>query len=175
MPRGPGRPKGSVSFPAEKAEIVVELMRGGTMKLKDACVAAGIAYSTARTYIKRAKSDPDCPRKIRDWVRRLEQADSESNIRADLTMHQDHTTSWKRMKQGQSVFEEEDELAPTPDPDRAIALFEEVLWRLLYLEPRSRIPPCPNARCRCIFHRDRSPEGLEATRELAQRREEEGS
>src|SRR5436309_15792161 len=76
--RPPGRPKGSGSFPAEKAEMVIALIRSGSTRLRDACSSADLPYSTVRGWITRAGADPDCPKRIRAFVRRLTQASSDS-------------------------------------------------------------------------------------------------
>jgi hypothetical protein len=170
--RRPGRPKGSGSFPAEKAEMVIGLIRSGSTRLRDACSSADLAYSTVRGWIKRAREDPACPRKVREFVRRLEQASSDSNIIVDRSLFQSGSAAWKKIKEAESLLSRDDDREPPADPDEAMRLFDEIVWRRAYLDPSFVIPRCPNARCRCMWHHGRTEEELEATRELARRKEE---
>ena len=171
--RKPGRPKGSISFPAEKAEMVIGLIRSGSTRLRDACSSADLAYSTVRGWIKRSREDPACPKKIRDFVRRLEQASSDSNIIVDRSLFQSGSPAWKKIKEAESLLGGDEDPEPAADPDEAMRLFDEVLWRRAYLDPSFLIPRCANPRCRCMWHHERTEEQLEATRELARKKEEE--
>ena len=170
--RPPGRPKGSGSFPAEKAEMVIGLIRSGSTRLRDACSSADLPYSTVCGWITRAGADPDCPKKIRGFVRRLEQASSDSNIIVDRSLFQSGSAAWKKIKEAESLLGRDDDREPPADPEEVMRLFEELVWRRVYLDPSFVIPRCANARCRCMFHRERTDEELEATRELARKKEE---
>ena len=167
-----GRPKGSGSFPAEKAEMVIGLIRSGSTRLRDACSSADLPYSTVRGWIKRAREDPDCPKKIRDFVRRLERASSDSNIIVDRSLFRSGSAAWKRIKEAESLLGRDDDREPPADPEEVMRLFEELVWRRAYLDASFVIPRCANARCRCMWHHERTEGELEVTRELARKKEE---
>ena len=76
------------------------------------------------------------------------------------------------MAEAESLLGRDDDREPPADPEEVMRLFEELVWRRAHLDPSFVIPRCANARCRCMWHHERTEGELEVTRELARRKEE---
>jgi len=64
---------------------------------------------------------------------------------------------------------DESEPQETSSPVEITALASRLRDLLLYTDATEKVPPCPNPRCKCMFHRERTPEELKATQAMAER------
>ena len=167
-----GRPVGSVSLTPEKAKLIITLARGGASQAT-AAHAAGVPLRTLREWLARGegRSAKPATRKLRDFAREVRKAQAEAKASAEVRVHQRQPATWLRTDAARAGEDDASERADEdgPTPERIQALARKVRNGMLYVDPTETVPPCPNPRCRCVFHRERTAEELEATRAMAER------
>lgn len=171
-PRRRGRPVGSVSLRPEQESLIVGLVRGGA-SLATAAHAAAVPARTLREWIARGegRSSKPATRKLREFAREVRTAQAEAKASAEVRVHQRQPATWLRTEAGRAGEDDASERSGEdgPTPERIQELVRRLREAMLYVDPTETVPPCPNARCRCVFHRERTPKELEATRAMAER------
>ncbi len=166
--RGRGRPSGSVSLTGEKADQIVLLVRGGA-SLRSAAQIAGVPLRTLHEWLARGEGRSGKPAtpKLRAFARRIRKAQAEARASAEVRVHEDHPATWLRNEAANAGDPEDAPGSEAPSPERILELARRLRDVLLYTDPSEVVPRCPNPRCRCMYHRERTPEELDATRAMA--------
>jgi hypothetical protein len=91
-----GRPPGSDSLTAERAEIILEYVRAGAFDYV-AAEAAGISARTLRDWVARCE-DPNpgrpCPPKLRRFNQALRKAKAEARAATEISVREQHPRYW---------------------------------------------------------------------------------
>ncbi len=177
MPEGQvrkrGRPRGSVSLTAEKAELIIKLVAGGA-SLTSAAKTADVPVRTLYDWLARGEGRSSAPAtpKLRAFARAVRKAQGEATVSAEVRVHQDQPGAWLRMEAARAERSRGDESGreEVSSPEEITALASRLRDLLLYTDPTEKVLPCPNPRCKCAFHRERTPEELKATQGLAERK-----
>jgi hypothetical protein len=166
-----GRPRGSVSLADEKEDEVILLLRGGA-SLRSAAETAEIPIRTLQGWLARGegRSAESATPKLRAFAKNVRKAQAEARASAEVRVHQNQPATWLRTEAGNASEPEDASGTHTPSPERIKDLARRLRDVLLLVDASEVVPPCPNARCRCIFHRERTPEELAATRATASKR-----
>jgi hypothetical protein len=159
-----GRPRGSVSLTAEKANEVVILLRGGA-SLRSAAETAEIPLRTLQGWLARGegRSSESATPKLRAFAKEVRKAQAEARASAEVRVHQNQPATWLRNEAANAGGPEDASGAEAPSPERIKDLARRLRDVLLLIDASEVVPRCPNVRCRCIFHRERTPEELAAT------------
>ncbi len=170
LPRKPGRPRGSNSLTVERWEQIVTMVRGGG-SLRSAAETAGVPVRTVQGWIA-AGSGQGTVRatpKLRAFAGEVKRARAEAQLSAEVRLHKDQPGTWLKNatanRDGDTDGTTPDEAAP--DPERIWGLAKRLRDLLLLTDASELVPPCPNRRCRCAYHRERTPDELAVTRGLA--------
>jgi hypothetical protein len=173
-----GRPVGSVSLTREREEKILGLIRGGVFD-HVAAEAAGISPRTLRDLVARGEgrsSRPSTP-KLRAFAKEYRKAKAEARALAEARAYRDHLLFWlshaarsTEEREGWTEPPEGSTRGSAPSPEELRDLITGVRNDLLYTDPNILVPECLNRRCRCAFHRPRTPEELEQFRAIATRR-----
>ena len=171
LPRRRGRPPGSDTLTAEKASAIILLLRGGAW-LREAAERAGIPLRTLQGWLARGegRSSQSATRKLRAFAKDVRKAQAEARASAEVRVHQKQPATWLRIEAGNSGEVVDASADEAPSPERIQDLARKLRDVLVYTDPSELVPPCPNSRCRCIFHRERTLEELALTRALASKR-----
>lgn len=164
--RGPGRPKGSVGLTAEIQEQVLTLLRGGA-SLPGAAATVGVPVRTMQGWVARGsgRAKESSTPKLRRFAKAVEQARAEARVSAEVRLHKSQPARWLHAGiASEDPGAEDDDLST--DPARVRELAKQVRDALLYIDPNELVPPCPNRRCRCVFHTERTPEEMASIQEL---------
>jgi hypothetical protein len=164
-----GRPPGSIALTAEKENQLLTLVRGGA-SLRSAAETAEIGFRTLQEYLARGegRSSKLSTPKLRRFARDLQRAQAEATASAEVRVHKNQPATWLKNTLTDLTSNAEDGEAPSPERIRELA--GRVRDLLLLTDPLELVPRCPNPRCRCMFHRERTPEEVAVIRELAAKR-----
>lgn len=170
-PRKRGRPPGSVSLQAEKANEIILLLRGGA-SLRSAAQISGIPLRTLQEWISRGEGRSQKPAtpKLKAFAKDVRKAQAEARASAEVRVHERQPATWLRTEAADPGGSVEDSGDEAPDPERIRELASRVRDALLHTDPSEVIPACPNRRCRCMFHRERTLEEQDAVRAMASKR-----
>ena len=165
-PRRPGRPRGSITLTDEMADQVLTLIRAGG-SLRSAAIATGIPERTLQGWVARGlgRTKEPATRKLKDFARRVEQAQAEARVSAEVRLHKTQPGRWLRDRVATPDAGGDDDDGP-PDPQQIRDLAKRFRDALLFVDPSEVVPPCPNRRCRCVYHAERSPEDLAAIKAM---------
>ena len=147
-----GRPVGSVSLTPEKADAMVEFVRGGAT-YSEAAALVGYTPRTVLEWIARGlgNSSRSSTPKLAEFARRMEQAKAEARVTAKVDLKGKSPGAWIRL-----ADEEEAEQVPTAvGPEELLELFLQLFPHLVE-DPSFVVPRCSNRRCRCELHRPRA-------------------
>jgi len=160
-----------VSLRAEKASEIILLLQGGA-SLRSAAQISGIPLRTLQEWIARGEGrsrKPATP-KLKAFAKGVRKAQAEARASAEVRVHERQPATWLRTEAadpGGSVDAPEDD---APNPERIRELARRVRDALLLADASEVVPACPNARCRCVFHRERTLQEQEAVRAMASNR-----
>lgn len=174
-----GRPAGSVSLTRERQERILGLIRNGVFD-HVAADTVGVSPRTLRDWVARGEGRSNRPAtpKLRAFAKAYRQAKAEARAIAESRAYREHLLKWLS------------HAAPTRDGlpgwtkdasgegSASLPLQPEELKELivglgndaLYANPDAIVPECTNRRCRCPFHRLRTPEEAELLRAIAAKR-----
>ena len=160
-----------MSLRAEKADEIILLLRGGA-SLRSAAQISGIPLRTLQEWISRGegRSQKHATPKLKTFAKDVRKAQAEARASAEVRVHERQPATWLRTEAadpGGSADASEDE-APSPEAIRELA--RRVRDALLVTDASEVVPACSNPRCRCVFHRERTPEEQEAVRTMASKR-----
>ncbi len=166
-----GRPPGSVSLQAEKANEIILLLRGGA-SLRSAAQISGIPLRTLREWIARGegRSRKAATPKLKAFARNVRKAQAEARASAEVRVHERQPATWLRTEAADPEGSVEDSEDDSPNPERIRELARRVRDALLQTDPSEVVPACPNRRCRCVFHRERTAEEQDAVKAMASKR-----
>jgi hypothetical protein len=113
------------------------------------------------------RSQKSATPKLRAFAKDVRRAQAEARASAEVRVHERQPATWLRTEAA-SVDEATDTSGDeAPSLERIRDLARRLRDVLLYTDVSEVVPPCPNPRCRCIFHRERTPEELAAARAIA--------
>jgi hypothetical protein len=178
-PRRRGRPVGSVSLTRERTEKILGLIRGGVFP-HVAARLAGVSERTVREWVARGEghsSRPSTP-KLRAFARKYREAQAEARALAEARIYKEDVKWWLShaapSRDGllgwTTAPEGADGEKDAPSPEELKDLITGIRNDQLYSDPATLVPECLNRRCRCTFHRPRTPEELERFRVIAAKR-----
>jgi len=173
-----GRPIGAISLTNEREETILRLIRRGAFD----SAAAGVAHISPRVlreWIARGEGRSNRPKtpKLAAFARKYRTAKAEARALAEVKAYEDHILQWLKYA-ARSTTESEgwSELpqgfagdGPAPIPEQLAELITGIRNDILYSDPDAVVPPCANRRCRCLFHRVRTPAEQVLLRELGER------
>ncbi len=170
-PRRRGRPPGSVSLTAEQANEIVLLARGGA-SLRSAAQISGIGLRTLQEWLARGegRSNKPATAKLKAFARELGRAQAEARASAEVRVHERQPATWLRSEAADSDGSVEDSEEDSPNPERIRELARRVRDALLTTDASEVVPACPNPRCRCVYHRERTVEEQDALRAIESKR-----
>lgn len=93
-----GRPPGSVSLTAEIERLIVDFTRAGAFA-HVAAQAAGISPRTLSEWMARGRGEHPtrpCTPKLKAFVRKVEQAQAEARLAAEIEVYRNHPKHWLR-------------------------------------------------------------------------------
>jgi len=174
-----GRPIGSVSLTRERQEKILGLIRNGVFD-HVAAEACGVSPRTLREWVARGEgrsSRPATP-KLRAFAKEYRKAKAEARALAEARAYREHLPFWLTHAARSTEDREGWTDLPGASGDGEPALSPEELKDLitgvrndqLYTDPNVLVPMCLNPRCRCTFHRQRTPAELERLRAIAAKR-----
>jgi hypothetical protein len=141
---------------------------------------AGISPRTLREWVARGegRSSRATTPKLRAFAQKYRQAKAEARALAEARIYQDDTKWWLThaapSRDGLPGWtappEDSGGEGDVPSPEELKDLITGVRNDQLYSDPDAVVPQCLNRRCRCSFHRRRTPEELERLRGIAARR-----
>ena len=171
-PGKPGRPPGSISLTAEKEDSFITLVRGGA-SLRSAAEVAGIPYRTLLDWLARAegRSAKRSTPRLRALAKRVRKAEAEATGSAEVRLHEGQPGAWLRTRAANTTEPDHLAEAVTPDPEQIHQLARRLRDVLLLSDPSEIVPPCSNPRCRCVFHRARTSEELDALAAMRAKRD----
>jgi hypothetical protein len=151
------------------------MLRGGA-SLASAAEAAGLPASTLRDWVRRGAGKSNTPPtpKLRKFAKEVGRVKAEAVVSAQVRMHKDQPGSWLRTGIAALENATEDQGEGEPDLERIRELSKKLRDHTLRHDPLEVVPRCPNSRCRCMFHRERTPEELAALRALEGKEERHG-
>lgn len=171
-----GRPAGSVSLTREREEKILGLIRNGVFD-HVAAEACGVSPRTLREWVARGEGRSSRPTtsKLRAFAKAYRKAKAEARALAEARAYQDHLTFWlthaARSTEDREGWTDLPGASgngePTLSPEELKDLITGVRNDQLYSDPNALVPECLNRRCRCSFHRSRTPEELERLRGIA--------
>ena len=167
-PRKRGRPPGSVSLTAEKANEIILLLRGGA-SLRSAAQHSGIPLRTLQDWIARGEGKSATP-KLKAFTKDVRKAQAEARASAEVRVHEHQPATWLRIEAAALDGSEDAAEDDVPNPERIRELASRVRDALLLADASEVVPACPNRRCGCVFHRERTPEEQDGVRAMASRR-----
>lgn len=179
-PRKPrGRPVGSISLTREREEKILGLIRGGVFPYVAAGLA-GVSPRTLREWVARGEdrsARPSTP-KLRAFAGKYRQAEAEARAIAEARIYKEDPKYWLTRaapsRDGLPGWttppEGSDAEQGARSPEELRELITGIRNDQLYSDPATLVPECLNRRCRCVFHRLRTPEELEGLRAIATRR-----
>ena len=174
-----GRPVGSVSLTREREETILGLIRQGVFDSVAAEVAE-VSPRVLREWVARGEGQSSrlSTSKLAAFARKYRKAKAEARAIAESTAFREHLIFWlthaarsTREREGWTELPEGwagD--GPAPSPEELRDLITGIRNDLLYTDPLILIPECSNRRCRCLFHRPRTPAELVVLRRIADRR-----
>lgn len=173
-----GRPAGSVSLTRSREDTILGLIRKGVFDHVAAGVV-GVSARTLREWVARGESRSSRPAtaKLRAFAQKYRQAKAEARAIAEAKVYEgdikwwlahaapsrDGLLGWTAMPEGSGAED-------VPAPEELRDLITGVRNDQLYSDPTAVVPECLNRRCRCSFHRPRTPEELERLQRIAARR-----
>jgi hypothetical protein len=173
-----GRPVGSVSLTREREEKILGLIRGGVFP-HVAADLAGVSVRTLREWVARGEdrsARPSTP-KLRAFARKYRQAQAEARALAEARIYREDVKWWLSHAApsrdgllGWTALPEGSDEQDARSPEELRELITGIRNDQLYSDPATVVPECLNRRCRCAFHRPRTPEELEGLRAIAARR-----
>jgi hypothetical protein len=173
-----GRPVGSVSLTREREDRLLGFIRKGIFD-HVAADYVDISERTLREWVARGEgrsSRPATP-KLRDFARKYRQAKAEVRAVAEARIYQQDLKYWlshaapsRPGLPGWTKMPEGSDEGDGPSPEELKDLITGVRNDLLYTNPNALVPECLNRRCRCSFHRPRTPQELERLRGIAAKR-----
>jgi hypothetical protein len=178
-PRRRGRPLGSVSLTREREEKILGLIRRGVFP-HVAAALAGVSARALREWVARGEdrsSRPSTP-KLRSFARKYREAQAEARALAEARVYKEDVKWWLThaapSHDGLLGWTTPPEGSDTETGARSPEELKELITGIrndqLYSDPTALVPECSNRRCRCVFHRPRTPEELEHLRAIAARR-----
>lgn len=170
-PRKRGRPPGSVSLTAEKANEIILLLRGGA-SLRSAAQISRIPLRTVQDWIARGegRSQRSATPKLKALAKDVRRAQAEARASAEVRVHERQPATWLRTEAAALDGSEDAVEDDVPNPERIRELASRVRDALLQADASEVVPACPNRRCGCVFHRERTPEEQDAVRAMVSRR-----
>ena len=142
------------------------LLRGGA-SLSAAAQTVGVPLRTMQGWLARGsgRAKESSTPKLRRFAKAVEQARAEARVSAEVRLHKTQPARWLNagISGGDAEPVDDEQLA---DPAQLRALAKQVRDALLVADPTEVVRPCPNRRCRCIFHTERSPEDVAALKDL---------
>jgi hypothetical protein len=103
--------------------------------------------------------------KLRRFAKAVDQARAEARVSAEVRLHKSQPARWLNAGIAAADADGEDD-AFSADPAQIRELARQVRDALLYIDPTEVVPPCPNRRCRCVFHTERTPEEMASIQDL---------
>lgn len=160
-----------MSLRAEKANEIILLLQGGA-SLRSAAQISGIPLRTLQEWIARGegRSQKTATPKLKAFARDVRKAQAEARASAEVRVHERQPAAWLRREAADPGGSEDPPDDDVPNPERIRELARRVRDALLLTDASEVVPACPNARCRCLFHRERTPEEQEAVRAMASKR-----
>jgi hypothetical protein len=171
-----GRPIGSVSLTRAREDDLLGLIRSGIFD-HVAAESVGISARTLRGWVARGegRSSRAATPKLRAFARKYRQAKAEARALGEARVYKedikwwlthaapsrDGLPGWTAMPEGSGGE------GDVPSPEELKDLITGVRNDQLYTDPDVVVPQCLNRRCRCSFHRPRTPEELERLRRIA--------
>jgi hypothetical protein len=170
---------GSVSLTREREETILGLIRQGVFD-SVAAEVAGVSPRVLRDWVARGEGGSSrlSTPKLAAFARNYRKAKAEARAVAESTAFREHLIFWLTHA-ARSTTEREGwtELpegwagdGPAPSPEELRDLITGIRNDLLYTDPSILIPECANRRCRCLFHRPRTPAELAVLRRITDRR-----
>jgi hypothetical protein len=174
-----GRPVGSVSLTREREDKILGLIRAGVFA-EVAAVSAGVSVRTLTDWVARGegRSSRASTPKLRAFARRYRQAQAEARALAEARVYKENVLKWLThaapSRDGLPGWTTPPEGSggeqDAPSPEELKDLITGIRNDQLYSDPGALVPECSNRRCRCCFHRRRTPEESERLRAIAARR-----
>jgi hypothetical protein len=160
-----------VSLTAEKANAIILLLRGGA-SLRSAAQISGIPLRTLQEWIARGegRSQRSATPKLKAFAKDVRKAQAEARASAEVRVHERQPAAWLRTEAAALDGSEDAAEDDVPNPERIRELASRVRDALLQADASEVVPACPNRRCQCVFHRERTPEEQDAVRALVSRR-----
>ena len=121
---------------------------------------------TLQEWISRGEGRSQKPAtpKLKAFAKDVRKAQAEARASAEVRVHERQPATWLRTEAAASEGSVEDSVDEAPNPERIRALARRVRDALLHTDPSEVVPACPNPRCRCMFHRERTPSLLPSIR-----------
>jgi len=174
-----GRPIGSVSLTRERQEKILGLIRNGVFD-HVAAEACGVSPRALREWVARGEgrsARPATP-KLRAFAKAYRKAKAEARALAEARAYREHLLFWLShaapshdgLLGWTAMPEGSDAERDAPSPEELKDLITGVRNDQLYTDPNVLVPVCLNRRCRCTFHRQRTPAELERLRAIAAKR-----
>jgi hypothetical protein len=116
------------------------------------------------------RSQKSATPKLKAFAKEVRKAQAEARASAEVRVHERQPATWLRREAadpGESVDAADDE---APNPERIRDLARRVRDSLLLADAYEVVPVCPNSRCRCVFHRERTHEEQDAVKAMASKR-----
>jgi len=171
-----GRPPGSSSLTRERYEKIIGLIRAGVFDYVAAEVA-GVSSRALREWVARGEGRSKRPTspKCRAFAKDFRQAKAEARALLEAKVYRDFPKWWlshsapsRKDRPGWTENgSEEDPGEHSASTEGLADLITGVRNDRLYIDPETLVPSCLNRRCRCCFHRERTPEEAERLREMA--------
>ncbi len=160
-----------MSLTAEKANEIVVLVRGGA-SLRSAAQISGVPLRTLQEWIARGegRSKKPATAKLKAFAREVGRAQAEARASAEVRVHERQPATWLRREAADLEGSVEDSEEDSPSPERIRELAHRVRDALLKTDASEVVPACPNPRCRCVYHRERTPEEQDAVRAIESNR-----
>jgi hypothetical protein len=159
-----------VSLRAEKASEIILLLQGGA-SLRSAAQISGIPLRTLQEWISRGEGRSQKPAtpKLKAFARDVRRAQAEARASAEVRVHERQPATWLRTEAADPGSVDAPDDAPRPERIRELA--RRVRDALLLADASEVVPACPNPRCRCVFHRERTLEEQDVVRAMASKRD----
>ena len=141
--------------------MILGLLRAGATP-EDAAEAAGVPARTMREWIARGegRSKRKVTPELASFAKECRKAQAEAKASAKARVHQRHPEKWL----DHDGYRENGDVVPTPTAEELLDLVVGLLPSLLRDDPRLVMPRCLASRCRCMWHRPRTPEEQKAIR-----------
>jgi len=173
-----GRPVGAPSLTNERQEMILGLIRKGVFD-HVAAAASGVSARALREWIARGEGRSSRPSttKLRTFAAQYRRAKAEARAFAEARAYDEHLLQWLKYAarstiEGEGWSELPEGFAAqgsVPLPEELATLLTGIRNDLLYTDVESIVPPCPNRRCRCVFHHPRGPVEQDLLRAMAEK------